>query len=117
MTEPLDESSTAQLMTSLDEIDAEIARLALLCQIRILDTGVIERVIRKDASVCGTNNPVAFEKLHNMLKMHFLVRESAGVAHGQAPVSRVERHVIDRLRTRYPDLEANWPPAGRNGPA
>ena len=37
MTEPLDEASTARLMKSLDDIDSEIARLALLCQVRILD--------------------------------------------------------------------------------
>jgi hypothetical protein len=113
MTEPLDESSTAQLMKSLDEIDAEIARLALLCQVRILEPGVIERVLRRDASVCGTDSPVAFEKLHNMLNMHFLVRGSAGVAHGQVPVSRVERHVIERLRARFPGLADAWPPAAR----
>jgi hypothetical protein len=113
MKEPLDASSGAQLMERLDEIDSEIARLAMLCQIRILEPGAIERVLRKDASVCGTDNPIAFEKLHNMLTMHFLVRESAGVAHGDAPVSRVERHVIDRLRARFPDLAADWPPTSR----
>ena len=113
MTEPLDESSTARLMNSLDEIDTEIARLALLCQVRILDPGVADRVVRNDASVCGTSNPVAFQKLHHMLAMHFGVRDSAAVAHGQAPTSRVEQHVIDRLRARFPDLAAEWPPAAR----
>ena len=113
MKEPLDASSTAQLMKSLDDIDTEIARLALLCQVRILDPGVVERVVRNDASVCGTDNPVAFEKLHNLLNMHFLVRESAGIAHGQTPVSRVEQSVIDRLRARFPALADEWPPRGR----
>jgi len=113
MTEPLDESSTARLMNSLDEIDTEIARLALLCQIRILEPGVVERVVRNDVSVCGTENPVAFAKLHNMLAMHFGVRDSASAAHGQALASRVEQHVIDRLRARFPDLAAEWPPAAR----
>ena len=113
MTEPFDESSAARLMNSLDEIDAEIARLALLCQVRILDPGVVERVVRNDVSVCGTNNPIAFGKLHNMLAMHFGVRDSAGAAHGQALVSRVEQRVIDRLRARFPDLAAEWPPAAR----
>ena len=113
MTEPLDQSSTAALLNSLDDIDTQIARLALLCQVRILDPGVVERVVRKDASVCGTNNPIAFEKLQHMLAMHFGVRDSAANAHGQAPVSRIERHVIDRLRTRFPALAAEWPPAAR----
>jgi hypothetical protein len=111
--EPLDLSSAARLMNSLDEIDAEIARLALLCRVRILDPGVVERVVRNDASVCGTNNPIAFEKLHNMLAMHFGIRDSAGVAYGQALASRVEQLVVDRLRARFPDLAADWPPAWR----
>jgi hypothetical protein len=110
--EPLD-PSTARLIDSLEDIDTEIARLALLCQVRILDPGVVERVVRNDASVCGTNNPIAFEKLHNMLAMHFGVRDSAGVAHGQAIASLVEQHVIDRLRARFPALAGKWPPAAR----
>jgi hypothetical protein len=109
MTEPLDESSTSRLMSSLDDIDAEIARLAMLCQVRILDPGIVDKVLRNDASVCGTNNPIAFEKLHNMLILHFGVRDSAGAAYGQALTSRVERLVIDRLRERFPDLAAEWP--------
>lgn len=113
MTDPIDLSSTGRLMNSLDEIDTEIARLALLCQVRILDAGVVERVLRNDASVCETNNPVAFEKLHNMLAMHFGVRASAGVAHGQALASRIEQHVIERLRARFPALAAEWPPVVR----
>lgn len=111
MTAPIDEVSTARLMNSLDEIDAEVARLALLCQVRILDPGVVESVVRNDASVCGTNNPVAFRKLHNMLAMHFGVRDSAGIVHGQALASRIEQHVIERLRDRYPALATQWPPA------
>jgi hypothetical protein len=113
MTVPLDQSSTERLLNSLDDIDTEIARLALLCDVRILDPGVVERVVRKDASVCGTNNPIAFGKLHDMLALHFGVRDSAGVAHGQAQASRVEQHVIERLRARFPALAGDSPPAAR----
>jgi len=76
-------------------------------------SSVVERVVRNDASVCGTNNPLAFEKLHRMLAMHFGVRNSAGVAHGQAQASLVEQHVVDRLRARFPALAAEWTPAAR----
>jgi hypothetical protein len=113
MTVPLDQSSTERLLDSLDDIDTQIARLALLCQVRILDPGVVERVVRKDASVCGTNNPIAFAKLHDMLALHFGVRDSAGAAHGQAQASRVEQHVIERLRARFPALAGDSPPAAR----
>jgi hypothetical protein len=113
MTEPFDASSTAHLMNSLDEIDAEIARLALLCQIPLLNPGVVERVVRSDASVCGIDNPVAFEKLRHMLALHFGVLDSAADAHGQAPATRVEQHVIDRLRDRFPALAVEMPARGR----
>jgi hypothetical protein len=113
MTEPLDLYSIARLMNSLEEIDAEIARLALLCQVRILDPSVAERVVRNDATVCGANNPVAFERLHGMLAMHFAARKAVAVARGQTLASRVEQHVIEGLRARFPTIAADWPPAAR----
>jgi hypothetical protein len=58
---------------NFDEIDREIARLATLCRVSILEPGVIERVLHKDASVCGTSNEIAFAKLHDMIMLHFAV--------------------------------------------
>ena len=69
------------------------------------------RVVRNDASVCGTDNPIAFAKLHGMLALHFGVRDSMADAHGQALTSRIEQQVIDRLRARFPSLAGQWPPA------
>ena len=113
MTEPFDLTSAARATTSLGDIDTEIARLALLCQVPILDARVVERVVRNDASVCGTNNPVAFGKLRGMLALHFGLRDSMADAHGQAQASCVEQHVFDRLRARFPTLAGRWPLAGR----
>jgi hypothetical protein len=110
---PLDVSRAARAMTSLEDIDTEIARLALLCKMRILDPGVVERVVRDDASVCGANNPVAFEKLQCLLALHFGVRGSMADAHGPALASRVEHRVIDRLRARFPTLTDGSPSVGR----
>ena len=96
---------------NLDELDREIARLALLCQVRILDPGVVERVLRNDASVCGTANPAGFAKLHNMLVMHFLVRERSVKELGQLQTTAIERDVIDRLAKAYRDV-ADGRPSG-----
>ena len=95
----------------LDAVDREIARLALICQVRILEPGVISRVLQKDASVCGTHNPVAFSKLHDMLKLHLAIREKSVEAFGQAETVRLEDHIIERLKKSFPDLAAPWPPA------
>lgn len=42
---------TAWWAKKLDDIDREIARQATICNVRILDAGVIERVLRNDVSV------------------------------------------------------------------
>ncbi len=63
--------------TKFEDIGLEIARLAMMCNVRILDTGVIERVLRNDASVCGTANQVAFHKLRALIMMHCSARKDA----------------------------------------
>jgi hypothetical protein len=95
----------------LDEVDREIARLALLCQVRILEPGVISRVLHRDASVCGTQNAVAFAKLHDLLMLHFAIREKSAEAFGQAETARLEDQIIERLKKSFPDLAAPWPHA------
>jgi hypothetical protein len=95
---------------SIDDIDREIGRLCVLCQVRILDHGVIERVLKKDASVCGTSNPIAFAKLHDMLMLYFGVRTKSVDALGQAQTAQIEAHVIEQLRNRFADLLGKWPP-------
>ena len=75
---------------------ARLRRLALLCQVRILDPGIIERVLKKDASVCGTSNPLAFAKLHDMLMFHLAIREKSVEAVGQARTAQIEDYVVER---------------------
>ena len=96
---------------NIDELDREIARLCLLCQVRILDPGIIERVLKKDASVCGTPNAIAFAKLHNMLMFYFAIRKESVDAVGQVQTAHIEEHVVEQLRNRFADLLGKWPPA------
>jgi hypothetical protein len=95
----------------LEQINHEIARLAILCRVRILEPGVIERVLRKDASVCATPNEIAFAKLHDMVVFYFSVRQMSVDALGQARTAYIEYYVIERLTKSFPDLAADWPPA------
>ena len=96
---------------NLEGIDHEIARLATLCQVRILEPGVIEHVLHKDASVCGTSNDIAFAKLRDMIMFHFAVRQKSADAVGQVQTTQIEYYVIERLKHSYPDLATDWPPA------
>jgi hypothetical protein len=95
---------------NLDELDREVARLALLCRVKILEPGVVERVLHKDASVCGTENPVAFAKLHDMLMLHFAIWQKSAEAIGAAKTAQLEAHIIERLKKPFADLVANSPP-------
>ena len=85
---------------SLDNVDHEIARLATICNVRILDPGVIERVLKNDATVCGSSNPPAFEKLRTTLMMHYHVRDKAVEALGEAQTRKVVEEIVTSLRER-----------------
>lgn len=110
MTEQQDHLQIAWWEENIEQLDREIARLALLCQVRILDHGVIERVLRRDDSVCGTANPAAFAKLHDMLMFYFHIRKKSVDAVGQVQTEQIEAHVVEQLRNHFADL-GPWPPA------
>jgi len=95
----------------LEDVDREIVKLAMLCQVRILEPGVIGRVLNNDAAVCATANAVAFRKLHDLLKLHLAIREKSVESFGQARTMAIEDYVIERLRKSFPDLPGRWPPA------
>jgi hypothetical protein len=86
-----------------DEIDREIAQLAALCQVPLLDPGVIERVLHNDTLVCGKQNQRAFDKMRSLLMMHYSVRDRALVALGEAETLRIVAGIVERLRERYGD--------------
>ena len=87
----------------MSEIDQEIARHAVLCNVPILDPGVIERVLQNDSSVCGTQNPASFAKLRSLLMMHYSVRDRAVVALGQNETIAMVKEIVERLRTQVGD--------------
>jgi len=95
----------------LDEVDREIARMAMLCGVHLLEPGVVRRVLEKDASVCGASNPLAFAKLHDFIMLHLAIRDKAAEAFGQPQIAQVEDYLVERLRKTFPDLAGKWPPA------
>ena len=111
MTEQPDHRLIAWLEEGIEDLDREIGRLCMLCQVRILDPGIIERVLKRDASVCGTSNPLAFAKLHDMLMFYFANRKKSVDAVGQVETAQIEAHVVEELRSRFADLLGKWPPA------
>jgi hypothetical protein len=89
---------------NLEALDREIARLSMLCDIRILEPGAMERVLRNDPLVCGTNNPVAFDKLRPLLMLHFSIHQKAVDSFGPAQMAQVEDLIINRLKPHFPQV-------------
>ena len=87
----------------LDEIDEEVARLCTICKVRILDPGVIARVIKGDESVCGSPNKIAFKKLRDVVGIHYAVRGKSSAYVGEEPTKRALEAIVARLREKYGD--------------
>jgi len=94
-----------------EEIDKEIAQLATLCRVPLLDPGVIERVLHNDTLVCGTQNRRAFEKMRQLLMMHYSVRNRALEALGQEETMQIVQDIVARLRERFGDKLGGGPTA------
>ena len=95
---------------SLEDIDREAGRLAMLCQVSVLEPAAIDRVLRGDRSVCGADNPLAFAKLRDLLLMHFTLHRRWAAELGEAQTRTIENYVIERLRKSLPDLGPDGPP-------
>jgi hypothetical protein len=85
---------------NLENIDREVARLASICKVRLLDAGVIERVLNNDDSVCGSANKMAFDKLRQALMMHYHMRGQAAGAMGETVTREVIAEIVANLRKR-----------------
>jgi hypothetical protein len=78
--------------------------------VRILDAGVLRRVLQQDASVCGTDNPAAFAKLRALLMMHLALRTRSVDQVGALETAAIEAGVAEQLTLAFPDALGNWPP-------
>jgi hypothetical protein len=85
---------------SLDEIDEAILRFATICDVPILDPGVIDRVLRNDASVSVKPNPNAFMQLRGLLVMHYRERKAASESLGEPAASLIAEQIVERLSKR-----------------
>lgn len=111
MTTHLDSLRTGERAATLEELDREIGRLAMLCRVPLLEPGVIDRVLGNDATVCASDNPPAFAKLRSLLIMHLTLHGRWAADIGEANTAAIERAVIERLRKSLPDLGDAWPPS------
>jgi len=79
--------------------------LAILCQVKLLEPGVIRRVLQQDGSACGAPNAKGFAKPHDLFLLHLAMRERSLDSFGPAQTAAMENDVVERLRTPAPTLE------------
>jgi hypothetical protein len=84
----------------LDALITEIVREASICQVRLLDPGVVDAVLHDNASVCGHDNPMAFKKLRELLMMTFVVRGKAFDRLGPAEADALIQEITGRLKAK-----------------
>ena len=91
----------------LDTVDEEIARLCTICNVKILEPGVIARVIKGDESVCGSPNKLAFKKLRDAIGIHYVVRDKSSERVGEAETMQAIEAIVTRIREKYGDRFGN----------
>jgi hypothetical protein len=92
--------------SQLGPVDEEIAKLAHICNIRILDPGVIERIVAGDASLVSRANEKAFQKMRRLVAMHYALTNDSVQALGEEESARILDAIRERLRKRF-DLGAD----------
>ena len=83
------------------QVDAEISKMASLCGIKILDRDQLRRALEGDSSVCTHSNPLAFEKLHTLLKAHYLLRDRASELIGEAAAQKAIDAAVAELMRKF----------------
>ena len=113
MTDEEPSYGTKRWTKHFEDLDLEIARLAVMMEIPILDPGVIDRILANDASVCGKEKPKAFTELRGMLQLHATDQVKAMGALGAVETQAIVRAIADRLRARLGDRlgDRQEPPA------
>ena len=116
MTMQQDALEIAWWAKNIEELDREIGRLSMLCQVRILDPGVVDRVLQERRVGVRNGQSGGFCKAapfaDDVLRAN--ARKSVE-ALGQVQTAQIEAHVIEQLRSRFAELLGKWPPDVSDG--
>ena len=92
----MSDQANPQWSRHLDAIADELKRLSVACGIRLRDEGVVERILRNDASVCSRKNDIGFEKLHKLMIATF---DSLGKSIDRIGPEETKK-IVDAIRAR-----------------
>lgn len=106
----------AELSQELEDLDMEIVRYAVICQVRLFDPGVLDHILDNNALVCGEEHPTAFQSLRGLLYLHFDMHRQLADTYGQsdatAIIERVREHLRRRIGAQLDSLFSRHRPAG-----
>lgn len=80
--------------SQIEGVAREVSKLSIACDIRILEPGVVDRILNNDDSVCGRKNPKNFENIRKLLMGLFLIRDRAIKRIGAAETKAIEDQVV-----------------------
>lgn len=120
MRTPKQRHSHEEWEKTVEDVDLQIAQLAIMCHVRLLDPGVIERVLDNDLRICGDGHESGFEKLRGMLYLHYEVQtrlaEELGPVDAAEVIQRVRQHLLVRIGTQLGTLGTAQTPGAGGGP-
>lgn len=100
MSSPVDPVAAGRYGRAFEDIDTELAKLASVCGLNLLDPAMVERVLHNDPGLVADAQRPAFDKMRALLYLHYAVRTQAAEALGQAPTQALIDGVVARLRER-----------------
>jgi hypothetical protein len=102
----MSESKHPYWSRQLDNLAAEMSRLCIACDIKMLEPGIGERVLKGDQTVCGHHNPKVFETLRKHLMAYCQLEERAIKRLGADDV----RVMLDEVRATIAELRGETDP-------
>jgi hypothetical protein len=82
----------------IDAIVGELSRLAVACDMDILDPNVVQKALHGDESVCKRKNPPAFKRVHELLMLLFTVSGKSMDRIGDSDFAALAAPVLDKVR-------------------
>lgn len=90
----------------IENLASELSKLAIACDIELGKPGLAERILKNDATVCGRNNPKAFEQMRLHLTALFNVEKGAVERLGPEDT----KDILDQVRAAIVEIrEAGSP--------
>jgi hypothetical protein len=94
----------------IDAVAREVSKLSVACDIKILEPGLVDRILDNDDGVCGRKNPETFQEIRRLLMGLFLIEDRAVKRIGAEETKAIRDQVLaaivalrDGGKARAPD--------------